>query len=452
MDEEGSAVSRRRLMQGALAALALAGLPTVAGCGSSKASAQRPGSAPPLAPVNIGLARERVALSGVADLTAVVAGMNQFGLRLHREAATMAANWTTSPLSLDVAFAMLRAGARAGTAGELDRVFGYPHVSAPSGSPHAALNALTSTLTANSPPASTKRAPLGSPGPPPVVAIANGLFLDRSFAPDVQRAFLSVLATQYGAAPTAVDFTRPGAVAQLNAWVVAQTHGRITRLFDQLDPDVKLVLANAVYLRANWASPFEAAQTANGPFTLASGRHVTARLMRQTLDFARYGAADGWQRISLPYASSDLTMRIVVPTQPARDLATLAGALAAATASTARDQSAHVELTLPRWNTSTDLDLVAPLSALGLRDLFDAHADLGGIAGGLSVSDAVHRANITVDEKGTEAAAITGIAVATSATVGAPVPMAADRPFAWAIVHEPTGTPMFTGHVVNPLI
>ena len=66
------------------------------------------------------------------------------------------------------------------------------------------------------------------------------------------------------------------------------------------------------------------------------------------------------------------------------------------------------------------------------------------------MSDAVHRAVVTVDEEGTEAAAVTGIAVATGAIVGTPVELTADRPFLWAVVHEPTGTPVFAGHVVDP--
>ena len=445
-------------MTGTLGALVLAGWPGLVACGSSSGSrrgATSGGAA--LRPVELDAAREYVSVSAVTDLSQVVAGMNAFSDRLYRDAATTTANWTISPLSIEVAFAMLRAGARTTSASELDRVFGFPRVAAPQGSPHAALNALTAKLTTNQPvptkpPSSSPSGTAGSTMPAPIVAIANGLFLDRSFAPEVEHAFLSLLASQYGAAPTMVDFAATGAVAQINAWVTTQTHGRITHLFDNLDAGVKLVLANAVYLKANWASPFEAARTANGSFTLPSGRQVTGRLMRQTYEGVRYSAAADWQRVSLPYATSDLAMRVVVPRAATFRASTLAGALAAATASTARDKYAHVDLTLPRWNTSTALDLRTALTALGLKDLFEPDADLSGIARGLSVSDAVHRANITVNELGTEAAAVTGIGIATSAMSGAPIPVVADRPFAWAIVHEPTGTPLFTGHVVNPLL
>jgi serpin B len=79
-----------------------------------------------------------------------------------------------------------------------------------------------------------------------------------------------------------------------------------------------------------------------------------------------------------------------------------------------------------------------------------ALADLAGIAGGVHVSQAVHRATIRVDETGSEAAAVTGIAIVGSARLGTPTTMRVDRPFAWAVVHEPTQTPVFVGHVVDP--
>jgi serine protease inhibitor len=83
---------------------------------------------------------------------------------------------------------------------------------------------------------------------------------------------------------------------------------------------------------------------------------------------------------------------------------------------------------------------------IGLTDL----GNFGGISdSGLAVSDAIHRANITVDERGTEAAAVTGIAFAVCGRCG-PTAVRADHPFAFAIVHRPTKTPLFIGHVADP--
>ncbi len=260
-----------------------------------------------------------------------------------------------------------------------------------------------------------------------------------------------MLAGQYGAGAQLVRFADPSATATIDAWVHGQTRGRITKLFDRLDPNTRLVLANAVYLRAAWQQPFSPYPTVVGPFTTGTGHQVNAHLMHGTSVFG-YAAGDGWQRVSLPYVGGDLVMRIVVPTHPARDIATLARALAAAVQTGDPDPGHQVDLALPRWSTATKLPIVAELSTLGMPLAFADDADLSGIAAGLSVGDAIHRANIAVDERGTEAAAVTGISTRESARTwaGTRATVRADRPFAWAIVHAPTGTPMFTGHVVDP--
>ena len=427
-------MSRRDML--ALGLLAIGAGPALAAC-SQASTPTSPGKAGPIAVSH--MSRADVALTDAPDLAAVVAGMRAFSTHLHETAATASANFTVSPLSIAVAFGMLRAGSRGATADQLDAVFGFPATSRPEGSPHQALNALTAQLVTPPPPAGKPLAPA------PVVAIANGLWVAEGFAPLVQRAFLDLLAAQYGAHPEGLDFTTPAAVETIDAWVSDQTHGRITKLFDSLDPNTKMVLANAVYLKATWVNQFTVQDTTPGSFTSAAGTQVQAQVMSQAVENVRYAENDQWQRVTLPYVGDELTMRIVLPRALARDRATLTALLPAATASTTGDRTTGLELGLPRWDTATSLDLLTTLRAMGLADL----TDLSGIADGLFVDQAVHRANITVDENGSEAAAVTGIAMMTSGVVAQAV-MQVDRPYLWAVVHEPTQTPVFVGHVVDP--
>ena len=138
-------------------------------------------------------------------------------------------------------------------------------------------------------------------------------------------------------------------------------------------------------------------------------------------------------------------MRVVLPRSVLRGMPALTSLLDVATAPTTGDRPTLVEVVLPRWNTRTDLDL---LTALNITDM----SDLSGIAPGVSVDAAVHRAAITVDETGSEAAAVTAISVGLSMPPQPAVVLRVDRPFAWAIVHEPTQTPVFVGHVVDPTV
>ncbi|MCW2524247.1 MAG: serine (or cysteine) proteinase inhibitor, clade (ovalbumin), er [Frankiales bacterium] len=435
-----AAVTRRTAL---IAGLALAGLPALASCGSgpAKGAATRP-LAPPTT-------RATVALDSVSDWPDVVAGIRHFGSTLYRTNAVVTENFTISPFSIAVAFGMIRVGSRGSTGSAIDAAFGFPRGTAASGAVHPALNALTAHLVTNAP-VGTEPAPSSTNGlmPAPIVAIANGLFLAQRFAPSVQQDFLQILAQQYGADPVALDFADRSATATINAWVARQTKNRIRTLFDALDANTLLVLANAVYLKADWEFQFDPGATEQGPFHGPSGL-VDVALMNQSIRCA-YTAGAGWQRVVIPYAGGQLTMRIVVPAQPAATVAALLPAMTAALPPmTSAADDTNVELTLPKWDTASDLDLMSALPKAGLTVPFSAQADFSGIAPGLVISQAVHRANITVDELGTEAAAVTGVSIAASATSRNAV-VRADRPFAWAIVHEPTGTPLFAGHVVNP--
>jgi serpin B len=459
-DEEGAAVTERTLMDRSmmdrsvtrrsalLSGLALAGLPALAACGAG--SGEGTTKIAGLQPLTVTATRTKIELAAVQDLPSVVAGIRHFGAAFYRANATMDANFTASPFSIAVAFGMLRAGSRGPTAAAIDTAFGFPTGTSASGAVHPALNALTANLV-TSQPVSTAPAPTASGRPrDPIVAIANALFLQQGFAPAVRHDFLELLATQYGSNPIGVDFAEPkAAAATINAWVARQTRDRIKKLFDSLDPSTVLVLANAIYLKADWALQFDRAATKDDPFSAPTGT-VTAPMMNQTLENAAYSAGDGWQGVAIPYAGGQLSMRVVVPTRPATDLVVLATAMDAALDTHTPGSTAGVTLTLPRWNTASNLELGSALARVGLTVPFSARADFSGIAPNLHIDQAVHRANITVDELGTEAAAVTGIGMATSASARQVV-VRADRPFAWAIVHDPTGTPLFTGHVVNPV-
>jgi serpin B len=369
-----------------------------------------------------------------------VRGLTAFGHALYTVTADPATNTVISPLSIGYAFAMARAGAGEQAAGQLDQVFGFP------AGVHAAFNDLDRQIVTSGgppprlPPHATRKP--DEPPAPPVVAIANGLFVQNGLP--VREDFLRVLAAEYGAGARVVDFPSGQAASQVNDWVREQTAQRITKLFDQLDPETQLVLANAVYLKADWQSPFSTDPTSDARFTRADGTTTTVPMMHQQSSL-RYASGPGWQAVELPYADSELAMLVIVP----QDLRTPAELLSPQMLEQARAglRARQVDLFLPRWDFATDLSLLPALSKLGLT----AVNDFAGISGTApELGQAVHRANITVDEWGTEAAAVTGLAFIVSAPADRPVVVRADRPFTFTIVHRPTGAPLFIGHVADP--
>jgi len=149
-----------------------------------------------------------------------------------------------------------------------------------------------------------------------------------------------------------------------------------------------------------------------------------------------YASGDGWQAVELPYRNSDLVMRIFLP-DAGRDPAPPA---------TMAFQPRRIELLLPKWTFKTSMDL----RPLGPPSIFERSDGLNGIFPGAYVSAAQHQAYVAVDEKGTEAAAATSLAIAMSGQVAPATVVRADHPFTFAVVHRPTNIPLFTGRVVRP--
>lgn len=391
----------------------------------------------PLQPINA------AELAGDPSLAPAVQAITTFGYKLYQASSATGENAVLSPLSIATAFGMARAGAVGATAAEIDQVLGFP-----ADGPHAVFNKLIRAVD-TTPGALPRTAPNATrtPGQPaaPIVSIANGLFVQDGFP--LKDAFTQTLGTQYAAQVRAVDFGAPSASQAIDAWVREQTAERIKKLFDHLDPATKVVLANAVYLKADWKIPFAEHPTQDAPFMRADGTTVPVPMMQQQGQL-RYATGDGWQAVELPYAGDELAMWILVPT----GTTTPTGLLAPATLSTVATslRPGRVDLSIPRWDFGTSLDLVEQLTKLGMRTASGPGADFSAMADGVFLGQAVHRANITVDEWGTEAAAVTGLMFPTSGALSAEVTIRADHPFALAIIHTPTKTPLFIGHVADP--
>jgi serpin B len=431
-------VSRRSLL---LAAAALAAVP-LAGCGRDRPA---PDDDAGLLAAK-GVTRTRPAADApAADLAAAIGMLGHaLGTAGADPGAKPGGNWVVSPLSIACAFAMVRVGALGATASQLDDTFDFP-----ASGRDDAFNAITRQLvTAEVPPAPTggrATRSAGSTAPPPVVCLGNAIFPQAGLR--IGDAFLATLATQYGSGARPVDFASPKALQTINDWASRQTAGRIKKVFDHLDPSTELVLANTVYLKASWAYASPDAGTFDQPFVAANGS-VKVPMFTQTGGMP-YGSGAGWEALEVPYAGGDLAMRVLLPAKGGNPMDLLAPKAMAAVGRALA--GARVEVTMPRWDFATGLDLVASLESMGLTLPFSDSADFGGIHPGLSIDQAIHHANITVDEWGTEAAAVTAVAMgAAGAAPEKHITVTVNRPFAFVIVGGPQRVPLFMGTVADP--
>jgi serine protease inhibitor len=409
------------------------------------------------APAGIVLARSDLARATVPAADASLAGsaIEAFGLDLYRQLAEPGRNLVISPASAALALAMARAGARGQTASQMDAVLRSL------GSDASAdwLNALDVALASR-----TGTFPnLGDPaGPelPVTLQIANAAFGQLGL--QIEQAYLDALATRYGTGVDQVDYVRdPEAARQLiNGWVASQTADRITQLLVEGDVTnlTRMVLVDAVYLKAPWARPFDPSSTKDGSFTLTDGSTISVPMMHlgpgdSVLAGVAAAGGAGWVAVELPYLGGQLSMTIIVPT----DLATLRSSLGPGTLDgiLAALATRRVDLTMPRFQIDTRGDLADALRALGMTVPFSDTADFSGITQQepIKIGAVIQQADIAVDEKGTEATAATAVVMAGLAGPNTPPPplvVRVDRPFLFLLRDVPTGTILFMGQVVDP--
>ncbi|MGD0242164.1 MAG: serpin family protein [Streptosporangiaceae bacterium] len=363
-----------------------------------------------------------------------------FGMDLYRVLAEDSVDVVFSPFSVAGALRMAWYGARGQTAAELARALHLQDAAAPGGA--------------------------GDPGDVPdpvppgygsaVFRAPNTAWIQSGFA--ISAEYRAQLSHLNRAMLASADFTAAPeqARAEINEAIAGQTEGKITGLLPpgSVGTLTRLVLASAVYLKAEWGTPFPVDKTHDAPFYPDGPDRpgMTIPIMRGTAtrDYLR---GDGYQAVLLSYAGTSLAMAVVLPDGPLRDLrpkaaaAGLAGLLAGAA-------SYEVDLALPRFRLAANFDLGQALQRLGVVRAFGHEADFSGItvAGPLWIGAVAHQAYIDVDEHGTEAAAATAMALfgATAFRAPPPVTMVVDRPFLFAILDRATGVPVFLGQVSQP--
>jgi len=372
-------------------------------------------------------------------LAAAVAASNAFGFDLFPRLKA-GQNVVYSPVSASIALTMAWAGARGKTRSEMARVLALPTINA--ARTHVGFAALLGALNARN----------GQKGIE--LHIADRLWgqKDLSFRSD----YLRLLRDRYLAPLEPVDFvgsTEPARIA-INRWGATQTHDRIREILQPGDVTAatRLVLTNAVYLNATWITGFEKSMTTDGSFAISYGS-VVAKMMRKQ-GSVRYARARGVQIVELDYHGG-LSMVVVLP--DAKDgLATIESRLARSYAGwlKALDFSL-VDLELPRWTGTSRLALADALAAMGMSTAFSPLADFTGIASGppLAIQKVVQEAFVNVDESGTEAAAVTAVALRACASIDSevkPIAFHADHPFLYVIRDRTTGVVLFLGRVVDP--
>ena len=401
---------------------------------------------------------------GATNFDLAANATNELAVDLHRQLATGDENLCISPYSIDSALAMTFAGADGETRTEMARVLHFPNDGKSPASFYALQNSLEqmSAKTAELVKESKK---FGGPSEPITLNIANRLFAQKGY--HFRQTYLSLVKQNFDGAFEPLDFVAdPAAATQhINKWVADRTRDRIRDLIPggALDNTTRLVLANGLYLKAPWANAFSQNATQPELFFVRGGGPVDVPMMRKTDKHFGYARHEGFTVVGLPYASDELQFVVLLP-DDINGLRGLESKLSGDTlASCAKLEKRDVDLHLPKFKLEPPtITLAKQFEALGMKTAFDqpkGSANFDKIAPRtpedyLYISQIFHKTFIALDEKGTEAAAATAVAMlAGSALRPAPPPpieVKVDRPFAYAIQHVPSGVCLFLGRVTDP--
>jgi serpin B len=277
--------------------------------------------------------------------------------------------------------------------------------------------------------------------------IANSIWYRRGYA--FEQPFFDATRTFFDAEVEGLDFGDPASLGTINSWVDQATNGKIKSIIDVIAPDHVMFLINAIYFNGSWEHRFERSQTRDADFHAADGSVGSIQLMYRNGPL-RYMATPEYQAAELLYGNSAFAMTVLLPT-PDTDIDALVASLTQQTWTdlTSRFSDQEMELYLPKFTLEYERRMNDDLDALGMGIAFSpglADFTRMAAAGGLYIDYVKQKTFVDVHEEGTEAAAVTAVAIVEAA---APSPMRVDRPFIFAIRERFSGTILFIGKVMR---
>lgn len=388
---------------------------------------------------NTSVAPEPATVAATGDLRVSAPFANQttqFAFDLAKRVATAegeSKNLFISPLSLHIALGMIMNGANAQTAQEIQKT----------------LNLDAQTLAEANQTYQNLMVNLPAVDPKVTVQLANSIWYRNTF--EVATSFQDVLKQTFKAEVSAQDFNDPATVGKINRWASDKTNGKIPKVLDAIQPDNILFILNALYFKGDWKTQFKPESTIDSPFKLTSGTEKTVRMMRLETELRR-AFRSTFAAFELPYGADNdkYAMTVLLPAENTTADAVLNSLSGADWSQLQKDMTvSKVDLGLPKFTLNYEIKLNSILSDMGMPTAFTDRADFTKMNpnGNLLLSFVKQNTFVAVDEKGTEAAAVTSSGVSTTSYKE---PTLFNRPFVFVIHEKTSGTVLFVGKIADP--
>ena len=403
----------KRIIAFLLAAIMLL---SAAGCASSPAALN-----PDIKPQSVvGTSSDELFESALTD----------FSVELFKNSASDK-NTVMSPLSVMLALAMVQNGAKGETLAQMQQVLGNMDADTLNSYLYSYAAALRSDSNIS-------------------FNIANSIWLRDSIAESISDDFLQKNADYYSSDVFTAPFDNK-TCSEINGWISKQTDGLITNMLSSIPESTIMYLINAIVFDGKWSEPYEAHQIHDGLFTSSDGMEQKVEMMCSSeSSYLDDGAATGFIK---SYEGGKYTFAALLPNEGTSIKDYVASLTGSSLRDTLKNASYDYEVIakLPKFKSEFTVSLTGILSDMGMEDLFTSKADLSGMnngAGGLFVSDVMHKGFIEVDQAGTKAGAATIVAVDECCMIEDEVVrryVTLDRPFVYAIIDRETYTPIFLG-------
>lgn len=371
-----------------------------------------------------------------------LAGKTDFAVALAKKVGGMEKNFVVSPLSMQMAFAMLANGANNDTYKEITETIGMGGLDRNQLREYARLM-IEHYVTDNSTEA-------GKDTPTEVLQVANSVWADYTLP--LYKTYLTSSKSYFSAETYSIDFTADDATQAVNGWVSEKTNGKIPRVVDNASSMIALLI-NTVYMKASWTTAFSSENNVKGSFRNSDGTAKECEMLHSTGDL-KYCAGDKYDVASLNLGIS-YTMNFILPHEDTDAESVLNGMDTETLGKVAKGmKSTYLDIEIPKFNVTSDLDMRETMRELGIKAAFDANnADFGAMSPvGLAVTKVKHNTYIDVNEEGVEAAAATTIGMelmTPEPDEREAVEFHIDRPFLFTIQDTKTGAVIFAGRVMD---
>jgi len=361
---------------------------------------------------------------------------NSFGLKIFKEASVNEkkfSNIIISPLSLSLALSMMYNGADGETLADMGKTLEFNDLS--KDRINNSYKNLTNTIVSSDPDVK--------------LSIANSLWIKKAFS--VKQEFITTNKNIYNAEVTSLDFSLPNSKDIINKWVANKTNNNIKEIIEEVPVDAVMYLINAIYFEGIWKYEFDKNSVVDSPFILENGTSIRIPVMVNKNNYS-YFKNELFQAVELPYGNGNFKMIIFLP-DTKESVAKLIKQLDIKNWNkwlNGFEENIKVKIHLPKFKIEYENVLNDELIKLGMKIAFSADADFSGINedGRLFISRVKHKSYIEVNEKGTEASAVSAIELKRG--MRDYIDLNINRPFVFAITEGNTNLILFLGRIMDP--